>query len=592
MNARRAELIGESAWMFYRPLPRGRSLGWGELARFAARNTLGDWAAFFIASLLSTAALVLPGVLVGQLADRVLPSADSSGLADIVVALSLLAVFAALLLSFGGIMLLRIEGRAAAKTGAAVMDRLLDLPIGFFRRYSVGDLASRMDTIWRVRDQVIGVVATTMARTVFIVPSLGLLFWYDASLALTTLAIGAVAVAVICWTGLKMISPQRQRLAAVRSVAGKLLQYIGGIAKLRAAGATGTAFAAWAGDYREQLEARMQVDDLQRRLVALNAAVPAFATAALFALALNSNLDDLTAGSFLVVHAVSMTFFFTVGSLAAAFETAASAVPLVEQIKPILDEAPEQRPPAAIQSPLRGMLHFDRVSFHYHADDPPVLDEVSIHAQPGEFVAIVGESGSGKTTLMRLALGLHQPASGAVLYDGNDLAHLSAAAVRRQIGVVAQDGSLQPGNLAENIIGLDNDLTFDDAWRAARLADIADEIEAMPMQMFTAVGDSMTMFSGGQMQRIRIAAAVVRNPRILLLDEATSWLDTASQARVMSAIEGLTATRLVIAHRLSTVRAADRIYVMQHGRVAQHGTFEELYGTDGAFRELMDRQLI
>ena len=232
------------------------------------------------------------------------------------------------------------------------------------------------------------------------------------------------------------------------------------------------------------------------------------------------------------------------------------------------------------------------MSFRYTDDGPLIIDDVSIRARPGEFVAIVGESGAGKSTLLRLALGIEEPTGGGVYYDGRELAHLDRHSLRRQIGVVMQDGALRSGNILDNIIGVGDDLTIDDAWRAARLADVERDIAAMPMEMFTVVGDNSSTFSGGQIQRIRIAAALVREPRIMFLDEATSWLDARSQAQVMRDIESLAATRIVIAHRLSTIRKAERIYVLQDGRVVQEGRFNELFETEGPFRDLMQRQMV
>ena len=192
---------------------------------------------------------------------------------------------------------------------------------------------------------------------------------------------------------------------------------------------------------------------------------------------------------------------------------------------------------------------------------------------------------------MRLALGLEKPSVGGIYYGGRDLAHLDRRTVRRQIGVVTQGGALMPGNLLDNIIGMGDELSIEDAWRAAKLAAVDKEIEAMPMQMFTPVGDSASNFSGGQIQRIRIAAALVRDPRIVFLDEATSWLDAKSQAQVMEGIERLAATRIVIAHRLSTIRKAERIYVLHQGRIVQAGSFGELYDAEGMFRTLVQRQM-
>ncbi|MCY4527301.1 MAG: ATP-binding cassette domain-containing protein, partial [Anaerolineaceae bacterium] len=496
-----------------------------------------------------------------------------------------------LLLTLQGMSLMRLEGRAMTRMGAAIWDRLLGLPPGFFRRFTAGELTVRMSVFWTLRDQVSGVLTSALLGIIFLLPALGLLFLYNAALAWTSLGAGLFALAVTSLLGFLQIAPQRRRYAAARWLAGELFQFISGMSKLRSAGAERSAFAAWARGYRAQILARRQSDDLNKHLVAFSAAVPALAGAGLFAVAFWQGPGSLTTGDFLVVYAASMVFYMAVIALGRSFELVAAVIVAYEQLRPMLLTPKDNGPALAPPAELSGDVHFDRVSFRYSEDGPLILDDVSIAARPGEFVAIVGESGSGKTTLLRLALGLEEPTGGAVYYDGRDLTNLDRSSVRRQIGTVVQDGALLPGNILDNIVGMDDDLTIDDAWRAARLADADGDIAAMPMEMFTPVNDSMATFSGGQMQRIMVAAALVRNPQILFLDEATSWLDTNSQARVMQGIESLAATRIVIAHRMSTIRKADRIYVLHDGRVVQQGGFDELYETEGMFRELAQRQM-
>ena len=265
--------------------------------------------------------------------------------------------------------------------------------------------------------------------------------------------------------------------------------------------------------------------------------------------------------------------------------------PPASRLAPILEATPETGSEGEPPPELSGDVHIDHASFRYTEDGPLVLRDVSIHARAGEFVAVVGESGAGKSTLFRLALGLENPLSGAVYYDGRDLGRLNRRAVRSRIGMVVQDASMRPGTVLENIVGLSGDLGEEDAWRAARLAAIDEDIAAMPMGMHTAVGDTSSVFSGGQIQRIVLAAALVRDPSVLFLDEATNWLDNRSQAQVMESVAGLAVTRFVSAHRLSTIRMADSIYVLQDGRVAQTGTFDSLMEIEGPFRDLVRRQM-
>ena len=583
--------IDEDAWIFYRPLPDDRPLGAKDLLRLAGGGMSVDFVRFAAVGFLAGALMMVPAIAVGMLADWVLPSAAGGMLVQVIIALVAFALVGVLLQMLQGTAMMRLEGRATARIGAAIWDRLLGLPPSFFRRFTAGELTVRMSSFQLLRDQVSGVVANALLALIFVLPTLGLLFFYNAALAWLSLGIGLLSLAVTCAFGLLQIAPQRRRYAASRRLAGELLQFIAGMGKLRSAGAEASAFASWARGYREQQLAAMQIGRLDEHLVAFSAAVPALAGAALFAAALWQGPDQLTVGDFLVAYTVSVLFFTAVTGLGRSFQAIAAIVPRYEQVKPILAALPDSRTTEAAQVELGGDVHFDHVSFRYTEDGPLIIDDVSIRARPGELVAIVGESGAGKSTLLRLALGLEEPSAGGIYYDSRDLANLDRRSVRRQIGVVTQDGALQPGNILDNIVGMGDDLTIDDAWRAAQLADVDGDIAAMPMEMFTIVGDSSATFSGGQLQRIRIAAALVRDPRIVFLDEATSWLDARSQAQVMRGIETLSATRIVIAHRLSTIRKAERIYVLQAGRVVQEGAFDELFEVKGVFRDLVQRQM-
>jgi len=593
LDARRARDIAQEAWFFYRPLPESRPAATKDLLRLAGKGMAVDLGRFALAGLLSSLLALAPALAVGLLADRVLPAAVGSMLVQIALALVAVAVVGVLLQMLQGTAMMRLEGRATARVGAALWDRVLGLPVRFFSGFTAGELAVRMAAFQVLRDQVSGVVANALLSLLFLLPTLGLLFFYNATLAWASLGMVFLSLGVTATLGLLQIAPQRRRYAAARRLASELFQFINGIGKLRSAGAEVSAFAAWARGYREQHLAGIQTARLNEHLVAFSAAMPPLMAAVLFAVALRHSADSppMTVGDFLVVYTVSLTFYAAVAWLGRSFGAIAAVVPGYEQVKPILAALPDRRTQGTTRVELSGEIRLDHVSFRYAEDGPLILDDVSLHARPGEFVAIVGESGAGKSTLFRLILGLEEPASGGIYFDGRELAHLDGNSVRRQIGVVIQDGALQPGNILDNIIGMGDDLTVEDAWRAARLAAVDEELAAMPMAMFTAVGDSSSTFSGGQIQRIRIAAALVRNPRIVLLDEATSWLDAKSQAQVMQGIESLAATRIVIAHRLSTIRKAERIYVLHAGRVIQEGSFHALSHTEGMFRDLVQRQM-
>ena len=591
VDANRAADLERDAWFFYRPLPNDIPVGTREMLRFSRWNLTADLGRFVAAGIAASALTLAPAIVVGMLVDRVLPERDVGALVKFTVALVGIAVVGALLHLLQGTALMRIEGRVTVRAVAAAWDRALGLPLAFFRRFTVGELAIRLMAFQAMRDQISGIVAEAFLSVVFLLPTFLLIFLYDAALGWLNLGIGLFSLLVAIVLGLLQIAPNRRIRGAARELAGGLFQYINGIAKLRSTGAEASAFASWAKKYREQKQAEMQTGRLNEHLVSFSAALPMLAAAALFAAALRRGPDGLMVGDFLAVFAASMLFYTVVARFGQSFHAVAAILPEYEQIQPVLEAVPERMPEGNDPVRLDGEVLFDHISFRYSGHGPPLLEDVSIHVRTGEFVAIVGRSGTGKSTLFRLALGLEEAASGGVYYDGRDLNHLNLRAVRRQVGVVVQGATLHPGNVLDNIIGKAGELTIDDARRAARLAALEEDIDAMPMGFFTPVSDSRANFAGGQAQRIQIAAALVRNPRILFLDEATNSLDAESQARVMRSIEKLAVTRVVIAHRLSTIRNANRIYVLEGGRVVQQGSFDELFEVEGTFRNLVRRQM-
>ncbi len=267
-------------------------------------------------------------------------------------------------------------------------------------------------------------------------------------------------------------------------------------------------------------------------------------------------------------------------------------LPLFEQVKPILHAAPEVRGGSTAPGVLSGAIEVRNLSFRYSPDAPLVLDDVSFQVRPGEFTAIVGASGCGKSTLLRMLIGFDQPVSGAVRYDGQDLSALDQSALRRQCGVVLQNAQPFTGSILDCIRGTGS-FSLEEAWEAAKLAGLAEDIAHMPMGMHTVLSDGGGAISGGQRQRLMIAQALIRRPRILFFDEATSALDNETQRVVMESTRQLRATRVVIAHRLSTIMDADRVIVMADGRVEQQGPPAELLAdTEGLFHALVRRQLL
>ena len=590
VTAARVEALSGDAWMFYRPLPAGAAKP-ADLVAMALHGSAAELARLVIAGLPGGLIKLLPALALGFVANHVAGGGSAGALYAVAIAVAGFGLLGAMLHVLQSTAMMRLEGRSASRVEAAFWDRLLRLPPSVMHRHPSGDLAMAGMTFQNLRDGLQGVVADSLLSVVFLLPVFGVIFFYDAALGVATLVFSLASLVVTVGLGMRQISPYGRMISAGRRVAGRLFQIVGGITKLRVENAEGSAFAIWAGDYREQKRAELDLAALEGHSRAFGAALPFVAAGVLLLAVVTVGERTVPVGDFLVVYTVFIAFQSAVARLGESIGTVAATLPAFEQMRPLLAAVPETEVDGEPVDYLAGEILFDRISFRYDPDGPLILDDVTIRARPGEFVAIAGESGAGKSTLFRLALGIDRPGAGAVYYDGRDLRHLNLKQVRRQIGAVPQSVGLHPQDLWDNMVGHHDDVATEDVWKAARTAEMEDQIKAMPMGMMTMVGTSGSVLSGGESQRITIARSVIGSPRVMMFDEATNWLDNESQAKVMENLTALTSTRIVIAHRLSTLEQADRIYVLQAGKVVQSGSFTELMEVDGVFRELVRRQI-
>jgi ABC-type bacteriocin/lantibiotic exporter with double-glycine peptidase domain len=307
----------------------------------------------------------------------------------------------------------------------------------------------------------------------------------------------------------------------------------------------------------------------------------------LYYLAVQSNIGQSSYFAFTASYGMLMGAFMSLSGIALS---AAQIQPILEMAEPFLKTEPETASGKEIVTRISGGIEMNHVSFRYDEQSPYILNDLSLKVKPGEYVAVVGRTGCGKSTLVRLLLGFEKPEKGAIYYDGRDMENLDLPSLRKKIGTVMQDAGLFQGDIFSNIVITAPELTLDDAWEAAETAGIADDIRAMPMGMQTIIAEGAGGISGGQKQRLMIARAVVSKPKILMFDEATSALDNKTQKKVSDALDGLKCTRIVIAHRLSTIRHCDRILVLDQGRIAEDGTYDELIEKNGIFAELVAKQ--
>jgi ATP-binding cassette subfamily C protein len=589
VDAAVSETLSGEAYMLYPPLPE-RPVGKGDLLRMALRDRRDDLAAIvFMGVCVGLLGLFVP-ILTGQVFGNVIPGADRGQLAQITLALIVAAGASAAFQVTRSIAVLRLGGKVDGTVQAAVWDRLLSLPASFFRQYTVGDLASRSMGIDTIRNLLMGNVLTSILAAVFSLFSFALLFYYSWRLALLATALVAVLAGVTGGLTWLQLRHQRELQLLQGRMSGLLFGLINGVAKLRVAGAEARAYARWAEGFAEQRQRTFAAQRAANAQTAFNAVYGILASLAIFAMAGLSTTISLSLGEFLAFNAAFGQFLASTLAMVGVLSSILVLVPIYERLSPILEAVPEVDESKAEPGELAGDIEFSHVSFRYQEDGPLILDDVAFRARPGEFIALVGPSGAGKSTCLRLILGFEKPTSGSIYFDGQDLASLAVQAVRRQIGVVLQSGRPMAGSIFSNIVGSAS-LSLDDAWDAARMAGLEEDIKAMPMGMHTVISEGAETFSGGQKQRILIARAIVHRPRIVLFDEATSALDNRTQEVVSRSLERLKATRIVIAHRLSTIQNADRIYVFENGRVVEEGTYQELIRRAGAFARLADRQI-
>ncbi len=577
------------AYTLYRPFPP-RPLSVKDLLNFALHGSYRDLAAVLgVGALGGVLGLLIP-IMTGVIVDSVIPDAARGQLFQVAMIL-LVSVFAVLAFDLTrSIAMIRLEGRMDAQTQAAVIDRLLSLPAPFFRQFTAGDLASRSMGINGIRKILSGATLTAILTCVFSSINLVLLFWYDWQLALIGIGLTLLGASITGLLSAFMVRYQRKIADIQGRNYGIILQLFTGIEKIRVTGTEDRAFAFWADSFGEKKAIAMKTGEIKALLDTISSFLPLFSTMLIYLFFIKLNAAKMSTGSFLAFTTAYGSFQNAMLQMTQTLSNTLHAIPLFERARPILQTAPEATAKKEGVVTLSGRLQVDHIKFRYTPEGPLIVKDFSLQASPGEFVAIVGGSGAGKSTLLRLLLGFEKPESGVIYYDDQDLQDLDIRRLRRQIGVVLQNGQLQAGDIFKNIVGTAN-LNLEHAWEAARMVGLADDIQAMPMGMQTMIPPGGGNLSGGQRQRILIARAIVRRPKVLFFDEATSALDNRTQSLVTESIDKLQVTRIVIAHRLSTIMGANRIYVVQHGEVIEVGTYSELMDKKGFFYQLAVRQV-
>ena len=572
---------------FYRPLP-AKKLGIKDLVIYI-RDCIapGDIVFVVLASLaLILLQMVMPALMKG-LTGKVLENGNIRMLMGMLVFAVCTGISTVMVREIKDMVLSRISEKASSSVEAAVMMRLMSLPAPFFRKYGAGELSNCMGSISSLCSMMISSAFSSGLTSLLSLLFVFQIFGFAPALVVPSLVMIISTLLLSVVSSLMQARITKKRLLQAGKDANFGYSVVSGIQKIRLSGAEKRAFAKWADIYSEEARLTYNPPMFLKIYGVLITAVSLIGNIVLFYIAAQNGISLSDYYAFNASFGLAMGAFVSLAGMAG---TIAGFKPLLDTAKPILEEEPEMSEGKMMLTRISGNIELNNIYFKYNENSPYIFNNFSLKIRSGEYVAIVGRTGCGKSTLVRLLLGFEKPEKGAVYFDGRDISRTDLKSLRRRIGVVTQDGKLFLGDIFSNIMVSAPHLGLDEAWEAAEIAGIADDIRNMPMGMNTVISEGAGGISGGQKQRLMIARAIAPKPKVLILDEATSALDNKTQKQVSDALDALKCTRIVIAHRLSTIQNCDRIVVLQDGGIAEEGSYEQLMQKDGYFAQLVKRQ--
>ena len=589
INRKNAEEIDEEAICFYQPFSLTK-LKIPDLLRYLFRQLhTKDYMMILAATGVLTALGLVTPKISHYLYGKVLVYGSRPLLMAVVLTLFCVTLAGSFITVIKGILNTNISTKMNLAVESAVMMRVLSLPVDFFKRFSSGELANRIGYMNRLCSMIFDAVFSTGLTAVFSLVYIGQVLKFAPTLVVPSIVITLVTICFLLLTSVVQMRITERQMNEAGKESGMVYALINGVAKIKNAGAEKRAFAKWSRQYVNAAEYLYKPPMFLKLNGTIITAISLVGTIVIYYTAIHSGI---TMADYMAFNSAYGMVSGAFASLAGIVITVSRIQPILKMVTPILETEPEIDTKRQVVTRLRGSIELNNVSFRYQKTMPNVLDNLSLKIRPGQYVAIVGKTGCGKSTLIRILLGFEKPQKGAVYYDGKDINSMDVKSLRQKIGVVMQNGKLFQGDIYSNITISAPQLTLEQAWEAAEMAGMADDIRQMPMGMHTIISEGHGGISGGQRQRLLIARAIAPKPRILMFDEATSALDNITQKQVSESLERLKCTRIVIAHRLSTIRHCDRIVVLDQGKIVEDGTYEELLERKGHFAELVERQQV
>ncbi|HEY4242864.1 MAG TPA: peptidase domain-containing ABC transporter [Kofleriaceae bacterium] len=537
-------------------------------------------------------ALALP-LVTGMIIDQVVPRSDYSLLYVCLLTIGGMTIFNIITDVVRGHLLLALRITLDTRMTLSFLDHMVSLPYSFFQKRSTGDLMMRVESNGTVREIVTSKSMSAILDGVFVLLYAGVIFYVNPLLGvITILASGAEALVFLCArpTYHRLLAADLDKQAKAHSY---MVQMLGGMETLKCAGAERLGVEKWSNLYTDQLNVQMRRARATAYVDSIRSAVASLGPMLILTIGATSVMKhEMSMGMMLAMNSLATSLFGPLSQLVSSALELQLVRGHMERIDDVLQTPVEQDRDTAQQPPrLRGGISVKNLSFKYGEQAPLVVQDVSIDIAPGMSVALVGPSGSGKSTLLNILSGLHKPTTGEVNYDGRPLHELDLRGVRQQIGIVPQHPFIFGGSVRENVALTAPHAPLDRIISSTKVACLHDDIAAMPMGYDTVISDGGGSLSGGQRQRVAIARAVLRNPSLMLLDEATSALDNSTEKRVIEALERLRCTRITVAHRLSTVRNADLIVVMDKGRIVEQGNHQQLLQMNGLYARLLSASM-